>query len=123
MGKVEIVRNATLGDSGPTDENPVLRSKAFQHGDVWAGFSRVAAGRDTGWHHHGENDTYGYFVHGHGRVDSGPGGKDSGELVPGDAAFIPAHTIHREITGSEEFGGFVVRIGRGPLVFPVAGPE
>jgi mannose-6-phosphate isomerase-like protein (cupin superfamily) len=76
-----------------------------------------------GWHRHGENNTYMYVLSGEGRLDSGPGGKDSVDLKPSDAALIPAHTIHREVTGTAELTGFVVRVGRGSLVFPADGPE
>ena len=122
MAKVEVVRNEALSEAASKDGN-LTRTTAFQHREVWAGYARVGAGKNSGWHHLGENDTYMYALSGEGRLDSGPGGKDSVDLKPSDAALIPAHTIHREVTGTAELTGFVVRVGRGPFVFPADGPE
>ncbi len=90
---------------------------------MWAGYARVSGGKDSGGHHHGDHETYLYVLSGGGRVDGGPGGADSAQLQPGDAALLPAQTIPREVTGTVELAEFADRVGRGPLVFPADGPE
>lgn len=82
-------------------------------------------------HHHGEEsmrlpnffqkikanliDTIIYAVRGHGSVIS-EGGKTRQELAPGDFAFIPAFTEHKEVNDIDEECFFViVRSGRAPI--------
>jgi len=72
MAKVEVVRNEALAEAASRDGN-LTRTTAFQHGEVWAGHARVGAGKDSGWHHHGENDTYMYVLSGESRWIAGPG--------------------------------------------------
>lgn len=123
MGKVALVRKDALEFPPPAPGEGIARATAFEKEGVWVGRARVPAHSDTGWHHHGEHDTYVHVIAGQGRVEAGPGGKDMVEIVPGDIALIPAGTVHRELTGSADMEALVVRVGRGGLVFPVPGPE
>lgn len=60
-------------------------------------------------------DTIIYAVRGHGSVIS-EGGKTRQELAPGDFAFIPAFTEHKEVNDSDETCFFVIcRSGRAPI--------
>jgi uncharacterized RmlC-like cupin family protein len=92
--------------------------------DRWIGYVRTEAGVRSGWHHHGEMDTYVYVVRGAVELESGPGGHDVAKASVGDFAHIPAGTVHREGTpadGSAE--AVVIRIGRGQPVINVEGPD
>lgn len=89
----------------------------------WAGISRIPAGSASGWHHHGEYDSYIYGISGNIRLEFGPGGKESLEGKPGDVIYIPKGIVHRELArGSEEGVAFLVRVGKGEPVINVDGP-
>jgi quercetin dioxygenase-like cupin family protein len=72
--------------------------------NAWVGMVQTEAGFTSGWHHHGDYDTYVY-------------------VIAGEVAFIPKDTVHRESNPSTEkqflFG---VRVGQGAPVFNVDGP-
>lgn len=123
MGKVEIVRPQALEGTAAAPGHGVSSAKAFEKEGVWVGQSRIGSNVDSGWHHHGDHDTYFFVTAGRGRLESGPGGKDAAELRPGDVVLVPKGRIHRELTGPEELVAYVIRIGKGQLVFPAAGPE
>ena len=92
--------------------------------DRWIGWVRVEPGVASGWHHHADRDTYIFVVAGTMRIESGPGGAEAVEGTPGDFIFVPRQTIHREVVTSDgPADGFVVRIGPGPQVVNVEGPE
>lgn len=122
MGEVQVVKGVASGLANPTHESPTARVTVFHHGNLWTGYARLGPEMDSGWHHHGDHDTYFYIISGTARLESGPGGRESAQLGPGDAAFVPAHTIHRELTGTEGLDSFVIRVGTGQLVFPTEGP-
>ena len=100
------------------------RRQFFERDGRWAGWVRTDAGVAGGWHHHATNDTYVYVLAGALTVESGPGGSESVTGGPGDFLFIPAHTIHREITGEgSEVEAFLVRVGGDPQVVNVDSPD
>lgn len=67
-------------------------------------------------HHHGEQDTIVYALHGHGVIVS-DAGKTRQELAPGDFALIPAWAEHQEVNESaEEVTWIITRSGRVPAV-------
>jgi uncharacterized RmlC-like cupin family protein len=101
----------------------MLREEAFSSEGLWMGVVRSEPGELTGWHHHGEWDTYVYVLSGRLLLESGSGGADVDEPGPTDFVFIPAHAIHREASGGVGFEAIVVRVGTGPLLFNVDGPE
>ena len=91
---------------------------------TWIGKVRVVPKTGSGWHHHGDNDTYVYVISGRQRADFGSGGNKSCEAGPGEVLHVPKQLIHRESNpGSQEVVSFVVRVGSGPLVVNVDGPE
>src|SRR5688500_8557338 len=63
---------------------------------VWIGTVRTPVGSTSGWHHHGEYDTYILVQEGTARMDFGPGGRESCEAVVGDVIFVPRGAVHRE---------------------------
>ena len=90
----------------------------------WTGWIKNEAGDVSGWHHHGDNDTFVYIVRGSITVEFGPGGTDRIEARAGDFFLVPALTIHRETTASDgDLDAFVVRIGGEPEYVDVDGPE
>lgn len=100
------------------------RAAAFSSESVWVGEVRTDPGTTSGWHHHGEHATYGRVLTGSARVEFGPGGTTVVEAGPGDFFFVPPHTVHRESNpGATEQSLVVVRIGSGPTVINVPGPE
>ena len=91
---------------------------------VWIGTVRTPAGSTSGWHHHGEYDTYIFVQEGKARMDFGPGGAQSCDAEPGDVIFVPRGAVHREAnTGDAENMAFLVRVGSGEPVINVDGPE
>jgi uncharacterized RmlC-like cupin family protein len=101
----------------------MVREVAFVHPDAWVGLARTAPGVVSGWHHHGDNDTYLCVGAGTVRMEFGPGGRESCMAVAGDFLHVPKHLVHRESNPSDvESAVVVVRVGTGEPVFNVAGP-
>lgn len=93
-------------------------------GDRWVGWVRVEPGVASGWHHHAERETYIFVVAGTMRIESGPGGAEAVAGEPGDMIFVPRRTVHREVVVSDAPADcFLVRVGPGPQVVNVDGPE
>jgi uncharacterized RmlC-like cupin family protein len=102
----------------------ITREQAFADETRWVGWVQTDPGVTSGWHHHGEHDTYVYVLAGEIELEAGPGGTERVVGRPGDFVHIPAGVVHREGTPPGEAGrGVVVRIGQGPTVFNVEGPE
>jgi uncharacterized RmlC-like cupin family protein len=99
------------------------REEAYSDDERWLGFVRTDPGIEGGWHHHGERDSYIYVLRGSISIDFGPGGRDRLAARPGDFIFNPARMVHREVTGSEPGELIVVRLGPGPQVVNVEGPD
>ena len=96
----------------------------FAEGDSWAGWIRTDAGVAGGWHHHGGHDSFIFILRGSLSIEYGPGGSSSIRASTGDFVFNPANVVHRETTSPEgEVEAFVVRVGDGPLVVNVEGPD
>lgn len=114
-----------LEDAPQAPSTPGMERRQFHETTgAWAGWVRTDAGVAGGWHHHGGHDSYIYVLEGELTIDYGPGGRSSVRASAGDFVFNPAHVIHRETTspsGSAEV--IVVRVGDGPLVVNVDGPD
>lgn len=90
---------------------------------VWVGLVRTAPQRPSGWHHHGEYDSYIYVESGRVQIEFGPAGASSVEAGPGDFLHVPKQAVHREVNPAPEEGLIVlVRVGTGPPVVNVDGP-
>lgn len=119
---LRIVKGDSLEAGPPTPG--MSRDTAFETDELWAGEVRAAGGVTSGWHHHGEHRTVGRVIAGSVRVEFGPGGGETLEAGPGDYFMVPPHTIHREGNpGTDEQVLAVVRVGTGPSVTNVDGPE
>ena len=102
----------------------MVREEAFASGDRWVGVVRTEPGVRSGWHHHGETETYFYVVNGAMELEFGPGGRERLRVSAGDYAHVPRGLIHREGTPSDQPAEVaLVRIGAGAPVVNVEGPE
>lgn len=98
------------------------RQQAFAADDRWIGYIHTTPGEWSGWHHHGETDTYLYVLRGQLQFEYG---SDGGTLRfgAGDFVHMPRGLVHRERTLPGAAAELVlVRIGRGPTVVNVDGP-
>jgi quercetin dioxygenase-like cupin family protein len=101
----------------------LLREEAFSTEDLWIGVVRAEPEQVSGWHHHGEWNTYAYVLSGTLRLESGPGGTALEEAQAGDFILIPRKAVHRESSRGQGFEAITIRVGGGPTLFNVEGPE
>lgn len=124
MGEaVRIVRQDAL-EAGPTSPG-VARQTAVAAEGVWVGEAHTEPGARSGWHHHGEHTTYGRVLSGHIEFEFGEAGVERVLAGPGDYFVVPPHCVHREGNphGEVQQVVVVVRLGSGPSVINVDGPE
>jgi uncharacterized RmlC-like cupin family protein len=101
----------------------IVRQEAFAHAGTWVGLARTEPGMVSGWHHHGDYDTYLYVHAGAVRMEFGAGGRESCTAVLGDFLHVPKNVVHRESNPADvESEIVVVRVGTGEPVFNVEGP-
>lgn len=102
----------------------MIREQAFVSDDRWVGIVRTEPGVRSGWHHHGETDSYFYVLRGTMELEFGPGGQERLTVSAGDYVHMPRGLVHREGTTADEAAEVVlVRIGSGAPVVNVDGPE
>jgi uncharacterized RmlC-like cupin family protein len=102
----------------------MVREEAVATDRMWAGLARTEAGMDSGWHHHGEYESTIYVLAGALRMESGPGGTEVLDAVPGDFLYVSPGAVHRESNPSDEESQIVVvRSGSGEPVINVDGPS
>ncbi len=102
----------------------MVREQAFIADDRWVGVVRTEPGARSGWHHHGNTDTYFYVLRGSIELEFGPGGHERLQVGAGDYAHVPHGVIHREGTPPDHPAEVaLVRIGSGAAVVNVEGPE
>jgi uncharacterized RmlC-like cupin family protein len=120
--KVKVFRPGE-GSTQTTQTVGMQREELVSTPDAWVGMVQTEPGFTSGWHHHGDYDTYVYVISGEIKLDFGEAGKESCVAKAGEVAFIPKDTVHRESNPSTEkqflFG---VRVGQGAPVFNVEGP-
>lgn len=120
--KVRIIQGHEL-ETGPATPGMARRQAEISENAVMLEL-RTEPGVTSGWHSHGEHTTYGFVISGLARVEFGPGGREVLEAGPGAVFMVPAHTVHRESNpGDEEQFVLGVRIGSGPTVINVDGPD
>lgn len=122
--RVTRFRAGESGD-GQTIQTEGMRREQLVAGDnVWVGMVYSEPGMSSGWHHHGDHDTYVYCVAGSVSIEFGPNGTESIDGEPGDVIHVPKGVVHREsTTGANEGAVFLVRVGEGVPVVNVDGPE
>ena len=121
---VRVIRAAERVAPETAQSAGMIREEAISSEGLWIGVVKSAPGMASGWHHHGEHDTYVYVIRGGLRIEYGPGGREQAEASARDVLHIPQKTVHREASGGPEGAESVVfRTGTGQLLFNVDGPE
>src|SRR6266545_8376491 len=111
------------GTAQTTQTAGFFRTELVARPGVWIGTVRTPAGSTSGWHHHGDYDTYIFVRRGQARMDYGSGGRESCRAEAGDTIFVPKDAVHREANpGEVENEAILVRIGTGEPVFNTDGP-
>jgi len=118
-----VVRSADL--SLPPVSTPGLeRMEAYSDEHVWVGLARTEPAYWSTWHVHPGHDTFAFAITGRLRIEFGPGGSETAEAGPGDFLRLPKGLVHREGNpGSERSELVVLRVGEGPPVVNVDGPD
>ena len=102
----------------------IARFEAFAGEGRWVGYVTTVPGVMSGWHHHGDTDTYIYMVKGIITLEFGAAGQERADAAAGDFVTVPAGVVHREGTpAGDPAEAVVVRVGSGPPVFNVDGPS
>jgi len=111
------------GPEGAAPAGGMIREEVLRSDKSWVGLAYTVPGSDSGWHHHGDHESYIYIVSGLGHFDFGPAGRDTCEAEPGDFVYVPRGAIHRETNpGGEDALLVVIRVGEGEPVINVDGP-
>ena len=124
MAKITVTGKEGLSAPEANQTSGMSRLQARLRDNVQALRVETPGQTTSGWHHHGDYETYGYVIEGHIRFESGAGGKDVVEAGPGEFFVVPPNTIHREgnpEAAQQRLVGF--RVGTGPTLFNVDGPE
>lgn len=123
--RVQVFRAGQRGSRASRVQTAgIQREELISTEHSWVGIAYTEPESASGWHHHGEYETYIYAITGRLRLEFGPGGKESIEAGPGDVFYIPRGVVHRELTlGAEKGTAFLVRVGRGEPVINVDGPD
>lgn len=123
MTDIKVVRASEREVSEADATAGMVREQALVDDSVWVGLVRTAPNRPSGWHHHGDHDTYIYVDSGKIRMEFGSGGSKVVEAEAGDFLHVPQRVVHREVNPSDEQGAVIlVRVGTGPPVVNVDGP-
>lgn len=114
------------GDRRPATGLPIGSSgeEAFHDAAAWIGVLELEPGAASGWHHHGEWDSYAYVLDGVLRWEFGVRGDEAIEVAAGDVARMPARLVHRDVSAGEQTLRLVLfRTGHGELTIDVPGPS
>jgi uncharacterized RmlC-like cupin family protein len=106
-----------------TQTDGMVRRQVVAAPGTWIGITHTPARCASGWHHHGEYETYIGVQSGTVRMEFGSDGQDSCEAKAGDFIHVPQGAVHREINpGDTENVLLIIRVGSGEPVFNVDGP-
>ena len=101
----------------------MLREEVVATPDTWVGVAHTVPGIVSGWHHHGDYETFIFVQQGQIHMEFGAGGQEYCEGKAGDFLRVPRGAVHRESNpGDEEQVVVLVRVGSGQPVFNVDGP-
>lgn len=109
----------------PAAQTPGMeREQAIADEHTWVGAVRTQPKVFSGWHHHGEYDTYVYILSGRARLEFGAGGREHADAGAEDFIHIPRQVVHREGNPDDtEAHAVLVRVGSGVPLVNVDGPE
>lgn len=101
-----------------------IGEEAFADPGAWVGFIKLPPGATSGWHHHGQWDSYACVLSGMLRWEFGVGGREAIEVGAGDTGRMPGGVVHRDVSaGKEPLSMILFRAGEGLLTIDVDGPE
>lgn len=110
---VETSPLANLTRAMPFPDAPVQQVRGHADG-------RVA----SEWHHHGDNDVFGYVIRGEGYVEWGTGENDRKLAEAGEFFVVPAGVVHRDVNPSDDVQDYLLWVvGSEPRVVYVDGPD
>jgi len=123
-GQVQVFRSGQRGARAPGVQTAgIERQELISTDHSWVGIAYTEPESVSGWHHHGEYESFIYAITGRLRLEFGAGGNESVEAGPGDVFYVPRGIVHRELTlGAEKGTAFLVRAGSGEPVVNVDGP-
>ena len=124
MSDIEVIRasDRVVADADAT--SGMVREQAVAEDGLWVGLVRAAPQKPSGWHHHGDYDTYFYVDAGTIRMEFGPGGTQVIEAGPGDFVHVPKNAVHREVNSADHEAAIILmRVGSGAPVVNVEGPD
>lgn len=122
MDTIDVVTPDGLAEA---DDTPgIVRKVAFKTETNIMVQAHVAGGTESGWHHHGAREVYGYLLKGTAALEYGPGGRDRYEIDAGGFIHIPPRTVHRDINPADTEHVWLLNfVGTGPLVENVDAPD
>ena len=121
--RVRVVRSDERTVPAAAQTPGMRREQAIADDHSWVGAFTAAAGTVSGWHHHGEYDSYIYVISGRIRLEFGPGGGEHADAAAEDFIHVPRNVVHREGNpGDAEAHAVLVRVGSGASLVNVAGP-
>ena len=124
MTDIEIIHPADREVAEADATSGMVREAAVADEGVWVGLVRAAPQRPSGWHHHGDYDTYFYVIEGEVTMEFGSEGSKMIQAGPGDFVHVPQKVVHREVNSSDHEGSIILtRVGSGPPVINVDGPD
>ncbi|MGA7270757.1 MAG: cupin domain-containing protein [Acidimicrobiia bacterium] len=124
MADIEVIHAADREVAAADATSGMVREQAVSEDGIWMGLVRAAAQKPSGWHHHGDYDTYFYVEGGTIRMEFGTDGSKAIEAGPGDFVHVPKRVVHREVNSADHEGAIIlVRVGSGPPVVNVDGPD
>lgn len=98
--------------------------EVFRDPAAWVGVLELEPGATSGWHHHGEWDSYAYVLEGVLRWEYGARAEKAIEVAPGDVGRMPARLVHRDVSaGNQTLRLVLFRTGHGELTIDVPGPS
>ena len=111
--RIELIKS-DQGTEQTAQTTGFVRRELVARPGVWIGTLRTPPGSVSGWHHHGDYDTYIHLQVGRARMEFGLGGQQSCVAALGDIIFVPKGAIHREANpGEEDNLALLVRLGSG----------
>src|SRR5919108_4348049 len=83
--KVEVFKLSHEDAASLSDSTPIHRQDLITSPQSWVGVAHTRAGLASNWHHHSDNNTYGYVISGQIQIEFGPGGKESVGIATDEA--------------------------------------